>query len=97
MHLLHFINAPEELESVHTHNFKLKPFKKVKSCDVCQQAITKDGLICKVCKLGIHKKCEVKVRKPWNLFYFNILGLQRRVRGVVFWQSQTNGTKKEML
>uniref|UniRef100_A0A8C7NIR7 Tensin 1 n=1 Tax=Oncorhynchus mykiss TaxID=8022 RepID=A0A8C7NIR7_ONCMY len=88
---------PEELESVHTHNFKLKPFKKVKSCDVCQQAITKDGLICKVCKLGIHKKCEVKVRKPWNPFCFNILGLQRRVRGVVFWQRQTNGTKKEML
>ncbi|XP_070969085.1 tensin-1-like isoform X6 [Oncorhynchus clarkii lewisi] len=54
-------DKPEELESVHTHNFKLKPFKKVKSCDVCQQAITKDGLICKVCKLGIHKKCEVKV------------------------------------
>ncbi|XP_031648697.1 tensin isoform X7 [Oncorhynchus kisutch] len=55
------LSKPEELESVHTHNFKLKPFKKVKSCDVCQQAITKDGLICKVCKLGIHKKCEVKV------------------------------------
>uniref|UniRef100_A0A8K9XFJ7 Tensin 1 n=1 Tax=Oncorhynchus mykiss TaxID=8022 RepID=A0A8K9XFJ7_ONCMY len=90
-------DKPEELESVHTHNFKLKPFKKVKSCDVCQQAITKDGLICKVCKLGIHKKCEVKVRKPWNPFCFNILGLQRRVRGVVFWQRQTNGTKKEML
>uniref|UniRef100_A0A8C7D4N3 Tensin 1 n=1 Tax=Oncorhynchus kisutch TaxID=8019 RepID=A0A8C7D4N3_ONCKI len=90
-------DKPEELESVHTHNFKLKPFKKVKSCDVCQQAITKDGLICKVCKLGIHKKCEVKVRKPWNPFCFNILGLQRRVRGVAFWQRQTNGTKKEML
>uniref|UniRef100_A0AAZ3NWR1 Tensin 1 n=1 Tax=Oncorhynchus tshawytscha TaxID=74940 RepID=A0AAZ3NWR1_ONCTS len=91
------VAAPEELESVHTHNFKLKPFKKVKSCDVCQQAITKDGLICKVCKLGIHKKCEVKVRKPWNPFCFTILGLQRRVRGVAFWQRQTNGTKKEML
>uniref|UniRef100_A0AAZ3PGY8 Tensin 1 n=1 Tax=Oncorhynchus tshawytscha TaxID=74940 RepID=A0AAZ3PGY8_ONCTS len=77
-------DKPEELESVHTHNFKLKPFKKVKSCDVCQQAITKDGLICKVCKLGIHKKCEVKVRKPWNPFCFTILGLQRRVRGVAF-------------
>ncbi|KAJ8004127.1 hypothetical protein DPEC_G00155550 [Dallia pectoralis] len=55
---------PDELESVHTHTFKLKPFKKVKSCDVCQQAITKEGLICKVCKLGIHKKCEVKLLPP---------------------------------
>ncbi|XP_034145435.1 tensin isoform X4 [Esox lucius] len=56
-----FVSKADDLESVHTHTFKLKPFKKVKSCDVCQQAITKEGLICKVCKLGIHKKCEVKV------------------------------------
>uniref|UniRef100_A0A3P8Z3A9 Tensin 1 n=1 Tax=Esox lucius TaxID=8010 RepID=A0A3P8Z3A9_ESOLU len=58
---LSFSPQADDLESVHTHTFKLKPFKKVKSCDVCQQAITKEGLICKVCKLGIHKKCEVKV------------------------------------
>lgn len=38
---------PEELEGVHTHTFKLKPFKKAKSCDICKQAITKEGLICK--------------------------------------------------
>ncbi|KAM4601702.1 tensin-1-like [Polymixia lowei] len=54
-------NKPEELEGVHTHTFKLKPFKKAKSCDICKQAITKEGLICKVCRLSIHKKCEVKV------------------------------------
>uniref|UniRef100_A0AAV2L6M0 Uncharacterized protein n=1 Tax=Knipowitschia caucasica TaxID=637954 RepID=A0AAV2L6M0_KNICA len=40
-------NAPDELEGVHTHSFKLKPFKKAKSCDICKQAITKEGLICK--------------------------------------------------
>lgn len=38
---------PDELEGVHTHTFKLKPFKKAKSCDICKQAITKEGLICK--------------------------------------------------
>ncbi|KAM7365652.1 hypothetical protein PAMP_016568 [Pampus punctatissimus] len=42
-------DKPEELEGVHTHTFKLKPFKKAKSCDICKQAITKEGLICKVC------------------------------------------------
>uniref|UniRef100_A0A7N8YG86 Tensin 1 n=1 Tax=Mastacembelus armatus TaxID=205130 RepID=A0A7N8YG86_9TELE len=52
---------PDELEGVHTHTFKLKPFKKAKSCDICKQAITKEGLICKVCRLSCHKKCEVKV------------------------------------
>ncbi|XP_023820696.1 tensin isoform X2 [Oryzias latipes] len=54
-------DKPDELEGVHTHTFKLKPFKKAKSCDICKQAITKEGLICKACKLSCHKKCEVKV------------------------------------
>ncbi|XP_043966332.1 tensin isoform X6 [Gambusia affinis] len=54
-------NKPDELEGVHTHTFKLKPFKKAKSCDICKQAITKEGLICKACRLSCHKKCEVKV------------------------------------
>ncbi|KAG7271811.1 hypothetical protein CRUP_017057 [Coryphaenoides rupestris] len=38
---------PEDLKGVHTHTFKLKPFKKAKSCDICKQAITKEGMICK--------------------------------------------------
>ncbi|XP_046886372.1 tensin-like isoform X4 [Hypomesus transpacificus] len=54
------LTKPEDLEGVHTHTFKLKPFKKVKSCCVCKQAIVKEGLICKVCTLSIHKKCESK-------------------------------------
>ncbi|KAM9328224.1 LOW QUALITY PROTEIN: tensin-1-like [Pholidichthys leucotaenia] len=54
-------DKPAELEGVHTHTFKLKPFKKAKSCDICKQAITKEGLICKACRLSCHKKCEVKV------------------------------------
>ncbi|KAK7893197.1 hypothetical protein WMY93_022349 [Mugilogobius chulae] len=54
-------DKPDELEGVHTHSFKLKPFKKAKSCDICKQAITKEGLICKACRLSCHKKCEVKV------------------------------------
>ncbi|XP_035482792.1 tensin isoform X4 [Scophthalmus maximus] len=54
-------DKPDELEGVHTHTFKLKPFKKAKSCDICKQAITKEGLICKACRLSCHRKCEVKV------------------------------------
>uniref|UniRef100_A0A669CDV6 Tensin 1 n=1 Tax=Oreochromis niloticus TaxID=8128 RepID=A0A669CDV6_ORENI len=57
-------NKPDELEGVHTHTFKLKPFKKAKSCDICKQAITKEGLICKACRLSCHKKCEVKSLLP---------------------------------
>ncbi|KAF0045724.1 hypothetical protein F2P81_002253 [Scophthalmus maximus] len=53
-------SSPDELEGVHTHTFKLKPFKKAKSCDICKQAITKEGLICKACRLSCHRKCEVK-------------------------------------
>uniref|UniRef100_A0A8C4IZN5 Tensin 1 n=1 Tax=Dicentrarchus labrax TaxID=13489 RepID=A0A8C4IZN5_DICLA len=54
--------CPDELEGVHTHTFKLKPFKKAKSCDICKQAITKEGLICKGERLG----CSVSAGK--NIF-----------------------------
>ncbi|XP_056286817.1 tensin-1 isoform X4 [Pseudoliparis swirei] len=52
---------PDELEGVHTHTFKMKPFKTIKSCDICKQAITKEGFICKACRLSCHRKCEGKV------------------------------------
>jgi len=42
-----FLPQPDELEGVHTHTFKMKPFKTIKSCDICKQAITKEGFICK--------------------------------------------------
>ncbi|XP_059427310.1 tensin-1 isoform X7 [Carassius carassius] len=54
-------DKPEEFEAVHSHTFKSKTFKKAKSCAVCKQALTKEGLVCKECKLSCHKKCEVKV------------------------------------
>ncbi|GLD74752.1 tensin-like isoform X1 [Lates japonicus] len=59
-------DKPDELEGVHTHTFKLKPFKKAKSSEICKQAITKEGLICKACRLSCHKKCEVKVEACWD-------------------------------
>uniref|UniRef100_A0AAR2M1J6 Tensin 1 n=1 Tax=Pygocentrus nattereri TaxID=42514 RepID=A0AAR2M1J6_PYGNA len=55
-------DKPEDFEGVHSHTFKVKTFKKAKSCGVCKQAVTKEGLVCRVCKLSCHKKCEVKVR-----------------------------------
>ncbi|XP_028809673.1 tensin isoform X2 [Denticeps clupeoides] len=54
-------DKPEEFEAVHSHTFRVKTFKKAKSCGVCKQAVTKEGLVCKVCRLSCHKKCEVKV------------------------------------
>uniref|UniRef100_A0A8C4IH08 Tensin 1b n=1 Tax=Dicentrarchus labrax TaxID=13489 RepID=A0A8C4IH08_DICLA len=56
---------PEELEALHSHTFRVKTFKKAKHCSVCKQTIIQDGLICRVCRIACHKKCEVKVRvKP---------------------------------
>ncbi|TRY57817.1 hypothetical protein DNTS_035766, partial [Danionella cerebrum] len=53
-------SRPEDFEAVHSHCFKAKSFKKAKSCAVCKQALTKEGFVCKVCKLSCHKKCEAK-------------------------------------
>ncbi|XP_042350868.1 tensin-1 isoform X3 [Plectropomus leopardus] len=52
---------PEELEALHSHTFRVKTFKKAKHCSVCKQTISQDGLICRVCRVACHKKCEVKV------------------------------------
>ncbi|CAN9497982.1 unnamed protein product [Ophioblennius macclurei] len=52
---------PEELEALHSHTFRVKTFKKAKHCSVCKQTIIEDGLICRVCRISCHKKCEVKV------------------------------------
>ncbi|XP_044073912.1 tensin-1 isoform X14 [Siniperca chuatsi] len=54
-------NKPEELEALHSHTFRVKTFKKAKHCGVCKQTIIQDGLICRVCRIACHKKCEVKV------------------------------------
>ncbi|XP_058642270.1 tensin-1 isoform X3 [Onychostoma macrolepis] len=52
---------PEEFEAVHSHTFRLKTFKKGKHCGVCKQTVNNEGLICRVCRLVCHRKCEVKV------------------------------------
>ncbi|XP_028292596.1 tensin-1 isoform X5 [Gouania willdenowi] len=55
------LKKPEELEVLHSHTFRVKTFKKAKHCSVCKQAVIDDGLICRVCRISCHKKCEVKV------------------------------------
>ncbi|XP_069388540.1 tensin-1 isoform X6 [Paralichthys olivaceus] len=52
---------PEELEALHSHTFRVKTFKKAKHCSACKQTIIQDGLVCRVCRIACHKKCEVKV------------------------------------
>ncbi|XP_066469967.1 tensin-2 isoform X4 [Tiliqua scincoides] len=45
------------------HSFKEKVFKKKKkACLVCKESIETQGLVCKVCKVTSHKKCEAKVQ-----------------------------------
>ncbi|XP_058247880.1 tensin-1 isoform X5 [Hemibagrus wyckioides] len=55
------LSKPEDFEAVHSHTFRVKTFKKNKHCGVCKQTLNKEGLICRVCRLACHKKCEVKV------------------------------------
>ncbi|XP_066431643.1 tensin-1 isoform X5 [Eleutherodactylus coqui] len=55
---------PEDLEGQNCHTFKIKNFKKVKSCSVCKQAITREGSACRVCRLSCHRKCEAKIASP---------------------------------
>ncbi|XP_044161074.1 tensin-like isoform X2 [Bufo gargarizans] len=55
---------PEDLEGQNCHTFKIKNFKKVKSCSVCKQAITREGSACRVCRLSCHRKCEAKITSP---------------------------------
>ncbi|XP_021163404.2 tensin-1 isoform X4 [Fundulus heteroclitus] len=52
---------PEELEALHSHTFRVKTFKKTKHCSACKQTIVQDGLVCRVCRIACHKKCEAKV------------------------------------
>ncbi|KAL1267445.1 hypothetical protein QQF64_032808 [Cirrhinus molitorella] len=59
-----FPNKPEEFEAVHSHTFRLKTFKKGKHCGVCKQTVNNEGLICRVCRLACHRKCEVKLVLP---------------------------------
>ncbi|XP_076016609.1 tensin-1 isoform X3 [Genypterus blacodes] len=54
-------HKPEELEALHSHTFRAKTFKKTKHCGVCKQLIVQEGLICRVCRIACHKKCEGKV------------------------------------
>ncbi|KAM5153317.1 tensin-1 isoform 2-T2 [Mantella aurantiaca] len=58
------LSKPEDLEGQNCHTFKIKNFKKVKSCSVCKQAITKEGSACRVCRLSCHRKCEAKIASP---------------------------------
>ncbi|XP_063285324.1 tensin-1 isoform X3 [Pelobates fuscus] len=55
---------PEDLEGQNCHTFQVKKFKKVKSCSVCKQAITREGSACRVCRLSCHRKCEGKIVSP---------------------------------
>ncbi|XP_054470676.1 tensin-1 isoform X2 [Anoplopoma fimbria] len=55
------LKKPDELEALHSHTFRVKTFKKAKHCSVCKQTISQDGLVCRVCRIACHKKCEVKV------------------------------------
>uniref|UniRef100_A0A8C8FUQ1 Tensin-1 n=1 Tax=Oncorhynchus tshawytscha TaxID=74940 RepID=A0A8C8FUQ1_ONCTS len=60
---------PEEFEALHSHTFRAKTFKKSKHCGVCKQTVSQEGLICRVCRLTCHKKCEIKVRATAFLIF----------------------------
>ncbi|XP_078287526.1 tensin-2-like isoform X1 [Rhinoraja longicauda] len=55
------LTKPGKVDPPTTHNFKEKTFKKKKHCVACKQPITSQGILCRVCKVASHKKCETKV------------------------------------
>ncbi|KAJ1160425.1 hypothetical protein NDU88_000927 [Pleurodeles waltl] len=42
------------------HSFKEKALKKKKACGTCKEVLESQALVCRVCKITIHKKCEAK-------------------------------------
>ncbi|XP_030054055.1 tensin-2 isoform X2 [Microcaecilia unicolor] len=48
-------------EKVEPHSFKEKVIKKKKPCAGCKEQVEVQGMVCKVCKITSHKKCEAKV------------------------------------
>ncbi|XP_072117218.1 tensin-1-like isoform X3 [Mobula birostris] len=52
---------PDDREAPSCHTFHAKTYKKLRACMACEQMITTDGSVCRVCKLTCHKKCERKV------------------------------------
>nr|XP_033792170.1 tensin-2 isoform X2 [Geotrypetes seraphini] len=54
-------------EKVAPHSFKEKVIKKKKPCAGCKEPVETQGMVCKVCKVTSHKKCEAKVSSACHL------------------------------
>ncbi|XP_062453136.1 tensin-2-like isoform X2 [Rhea pennata] len=47
------------------HSFREKVFRRKKAaCAACKEAVEAQGLLCRVCKIASHKRCEAKVTSP---------------------------------
>ncbi|XP_066441504.1 tensin-3 isoform X2 [Eleutherodactylus coqui] len=57
---------PEDI-AARSHTFKQKYFRKSKTCSVCKQPVSDQGVSCRVCKSACHTSCEVKVATPCSL------------------------------
>ncbi|XP_065610758.1 tensin-2 [Cyrtonyx montezumae] len=56
---------PHPPPPVPPHTFQEKSFRKrSRSCAVCQDSVGAHGLLCRVCKIVSHKRCEAKVTSP---------------------------------
>ncbi|OPJ67296.1 hypothetical protein AV530_011045 [Patagioenas fasciata monilis] len=46
------------------HSFREKTFRRGGACAACREPLGPQGLVCRVCKVTSHKKCETKVTSP---------------------------------
>ncbi|XP_040437129.1 tensin-2 [Falco naumanni] len=46
------------------HSFREKAFRRGGACTACREPLGPQGLICRVCKVTSHKRCEAKVTSP---------------------------------
>ncbi|XP_064354797.1 tensin-2 isoform X2 [Dromaius novaehollandiae] len=46
------------------HSFREKALRKRRACAACKEPVEAQGLLCRVCKIASHKRCEAKVTSP---------------------------------
>ncbi|XP_062453137.1 tensin-2-like isoform X3 [Rhea pennata] len=56
---------PQPGKAPEPHSFREKVFRRKKAaCAACKEAVEAQGLLCRVCKIASHKRCEAKVTSP---------------------------------
>ncbi|XP_074785665.1 tensin-2 isoform X2 [Athene noctua] len=56
--------TPKPRQPPAPHSFREKVFRRGGACAACGETLGPQGLVCRVCKITSHKRCEAKVTSP---------------------------------